>query len=441
MKQHKVSVGILSRRNVLFYLSGKYKVNDVMVEGKCSARINDDGDIEVTTSAGSFKSKNIKFTTNSWRSKFTLKDVVIGIDFHWERREDQDFVGDLALIADGDKLHAVNELDVEEYLKSVISSEMSSTSNVELLKAHAVISRSWLMAQIVKNKNIKESDQTYESTKITDTEILKWYDKEDHTLFDVCADDHCQRYQGTSRVETVAAMDAVNATSGLVLKYEGEICDARYSKTCGGISEAFHKTWEPVEYPYLTSVVDNENAPEGFNTDFNNEDNAEKWIRNSPDSFCNTTDREALGQVLNDYDQETTDFYRWKVEYSQKELSELIKDRSGIDFGDIISIEPLERGYSGRLIKIKIVGTKKTMSVGKELEIRKYLSKSHLYSSAFVVDTEGEGEVPEKFILRGAGWGHGVGLCQIGAAVMANRGYKFDEILLHYFKGAKLEKL
>jgi SpoIID/LytB domain protein len=309
---------------------------------------------------------------------------------------------------------------------------------MELLKAHAVISRSWLLAQIQKNTNLQTKPQKYQSTIRTDDELIKWYDREDHTYFDVCADDHCQRYQGITRSTTPQVEKAVKETEGEILAIEGVICDARFSKCCGGVTEVFENVWEPVKHTYLQKIVDNNILPGGFSLALENEDTAKQWIMNNPDAFCNSSDKEILKQVLNKYDQETNDFYRWKVTYSQDELSELIKMRSGIVFGKIIDLIPVKRGGSARLIKLKIVGTLRTMIIGKELEIRKTLSKSHLYSSAFIVEKqELEGNIT--FVLHGAGWGHGVGLCQIGAAVMGSKGYSYHEILLHYFRGAGME--
>ena len=315
---------------------------------------------------------------------------------------------------------------------------MNATSSMELLKAHAVISRSWLLAQVQKNKNLQSVDQKYQTTFRTDDALVKWYDREDHTLFDVCADDHCQRYQGITRSTTPLVEKAVKETCGEVLSVDGVICDARFSKCCGGVTEVFENVWEPVKHSYLQKLVDNDFAPEGFSLALDEEPAARQWIMGNPDAFCNSSDKKVLKQVLNDYDQETNDFFRWTVAYSQDELSDLIKTRSGIDFGKIIDLVPVERGCSSRLIKLKIVGTLRTMIIGKELEIRKTLSKSHLYSSAFIIDKE---EVAGKinFILKGAGWGHGVGLCQIGAAVMGDKGYSYKEILLHYFRGTGLE--
>jgi len=281
--------------------------------------------------------------------------------------------------------------------------------------------------------------QKYQTSFRTEDELIKWYDREDHHNFDVCADDHCQRYQGITRASTVLVEQAVSQTSGEVLAFEGNICDARFSKCCGGVTEVFENVWEPVNHPYLQKLADSDRTPEGYAPDLQVEESAIKWIMGNPEAFCNTTDSKVLKQVLNDYDQETNDFFRWRVVYSRDELSELVKLRSGIDFGKIIRLVPLQRGSSGRLIKLQIVGTLRTMIIGKELEIRKMLSKSHLYSSAFVVEErEDAGNIT--FVLHGAGWGHGVGLCQIGAAVMGDRGYPYQEILFHYFRGAKLEK-
>ena len=370
---------------------------------------------------------------NYAESVFELKDVTIGINFHWERKENQRFQGGLRIIVENGKLTAVNLVGVEDYLISVISSEMSATATKEFLKAHAVISRSWLLAQMDKSEKLKTTDEEYSACIENDEMIIKWYDREDHTNFDVCADDHCQRYQGITRASTQKVREVIDETWGQVLMYNGAICDARFSKSCGGVFEEFWACWEEAEHPYLQGVPDRK--PFAPVPDLTVEENAVEWIMNSPDALCNTTDKEILSQALNNYDQETTDFYRWKVVYTPEELSALVKERSGIDFGDIVDLVPVKRGTSGRLYQLKIVGTKKTMIVGKELEIRKYLSKSHLYSSAFVPRKE-----DGKFVLYGAGWGHGVGLCQIGAAVMGAKGFKYDEILLHYFIDATIAK-
>ena len=379
-------------------------------------------------------------------SFFELQDVTIVINFHWERKEVQRFKGELKIIVEDDRLTAINIIPIEDYLTSVISSEMSATASLELLKAHAVISRSWLLNKLKvangKLKVIMHPDNTanFELSTLP-SQLIKWYDHEAHKNFDVCADDHCQRYQGITRTSTPQAIEAVFATRGEVLMYEGEICDARFSKCCGGAFEEFQNCWENVKHPYLIGQRDSKT--ETRLPDLTKEAEADKWIRTSPAAFCNTHNKQVLSQVLNNYDQETTDFYRWRVCYSQQELSELIHKRSGIEFGKIIDLIPVERGTSGRLVRLKIVGTLRTLIIGKELEIRRTLSSSHLYSSAFVVDKEykeDEKEIPSRFILTGSGWGHGVGLCQIGAAVMGEQGYKYKEILSHYYPGSAIEQ-
>ena len=379
-------------------------------------------------------------------SFFELQDVTIGINFHWERKEVQRFKGELKIIVEDDRLTAINIIPIEDYLTSVISSEMSATASLELLKAHAVISRSWLLNKLKvangKLKVIMHPDNTanFELSTLP-SQLIKWYDHEAHKNFDVCADDHCQRYQGITRTSTPQAIEAVFATRGEVLMYEGEICDARFSKCCGGAFEEFQNCWENVKHPYLIGQRDSKT--ETRLPYLTKEAEADKWIRTSPAAFCNTHNKQVLSQVLNNYDQETTDFYRWRVCYSQQELSELIHKRSGIEFGKIIDLIPVERGTSGRLVRLKIVGTLRTLIIGKELEIRRTLSSSHLYSSAFVVDKEykeDEKEIPSRFILTGSGWGHGVGLCQIGAAVMGEQGYKYKEILSHYYPGSAIEQ-
>ena len=379
-------------------------------------------------------------------SFFELQDVTIGINFHWERKEVQRFKGELKIIVEDDRLTAINIIPIEDYLTSVISSEMSATASLELLKAHAVISRSWLLNKLKvangKLKVIMHPDNTanFELSTLP-SQLIKWYDHEAHKNFDVCADDHCQRYQGITRTSTPQAIEAVFATRGEVLMYEGEICDARFSKCCGGAFEEFQNCWENVKHPYLIGQRDSKT--ETRLPDLTKEVEADKWIRTSPAAFCNTHNKQVLSQVLNNYDQETTDFYRWRVCYSQQELSELIHKRSGIEFGKIIDLIPVERGTSGRLVRLTIVGTLRTLIIGKELEIRRTLSSSHLYSSAFVVDKEykeDEKEIPSRFILTGSGWGHGVGLCQIGAAVMGEQGYKYKEILSHYYPGSAIEQ-
>jgi len=373
-------------------------------------------------------------------SSLVLHGVTIGIDFHWQRKEDQVFRGSLRILLKNDELTAINIVSVEDYLISVISSEMKATSSEELLKAHAVTSRSWLLAQLAKTVSLRTGGKKYNSFTRSDDEIIKWYDREDHDDFDVCADDHCQRYQGITRASSPVVVKAVNETFGEVLMYDGEVCDTRYYKCCGGITELFENTWEPVVHPYLQGITDSPEIPEGFGTDLTIEKNAREWILGNPVAFCNTSDKKVLSQVLNDYDQETNDFFRWKVVYSQDELSSLVRERTGIDFGTIEALIPLRRGTSGRISRLRIEGSKRSLTIGKELEIRKSLSKSHLYSSCFVVDREDDGN-EISFVLRGAGWGHGVGLCQIGAAMMGEKGYSYRDILSHYFRDAAFEKL
>lgn len=434
----RVKVGIMSEPTVEFVLDGEYVVDGgEKVTGKQLAKVSADGKVEWNGKTADI----IKFEpTNAEKNSVELIGVTIGVNFHWERKENQRFRGALHLIVEKGKLTAINVLSVEEYLLSVISSEMSATASLELLKAHAVISRSWLLAQMEKNKRIVADNEEYKAVEETgDDEMIKWYDREDHVNFDVCADDHCQRYQGITRESTEKVCDAIKATWGQVLTYGGELCDARFSKSCGGVYEEFENCWEPKHFDYLVARRDGEdemNFP-----DLTKEANAEEWILSSPKAYCNTNDKKILSQVLNNYDQETTDFYRWTVEYTQEELSELILKRSGIDYGTILDLQPVARGTSGRLYKLKIVGTKKTLTIGKELEIRRTLSPSHLYSSAFIVEKHDVVDgVPQKFVLRGAGWGHGVGLCQIGAAVMGEKGFNYKDILLHYFINANINK-
>lgn len=354
---------------------------------------------------------------------FEIEDVVIGVNFHWERRERQRFRGALRIVCDRGRLTAINILPVEEYLVSVISSEMHSTSSADLLMAHAVISRSWLLSMIGGNGRRRQALRS-------SGQYIRWWDREDHELFDVCADDHCQRYQGIGRIDPEsAAARAVRDTRGIVLACDGELCDTRFSKCCGGVFERFSSCWGDEDYPYLTERRDYTD-PADF-PDLTDETEAERWILGSPDAFCNTADPRLLSQVLNEYDREQTDFYRWRVDYTSGRLTELINRRLETDLGAIIDLIPVERGPSGRIVRLRIVGEKGEVTIGKELMIRRALSESHLRSSAFVVRKTGEG-----FTLYGAGWGHGVGLCQIGAAVMADRGYAWHEILRHYYPGA-----
>lgn len=382
--------------------------------------------------------KELFFEPASPSAFFELKAVTIGVNFHWERKEDQRFRGALNLIIDNEGILFINQVDAEEYLTSVISSEMSATASKELLKAHAVISRSWLLAQVEKNAYLAQSKKKYQSYYRDNEQLIRWYDREDHIHFDVCADDHCQRYQGITRASLPIVEEVVRETRGEVLTDGESICDARFSKCCGGVTEQFEHCWEPIPHSYLIAVGDN---AENELPDLTNEEEADKWIRTSPNAFCNTADKNILSQILNNYDQETTDFYRWQVTYTQKELSDLLHRKTGMTFGDILDLIPLQRGTSGRIEKLKIVGSRRTFTIGKELEIRRSLSETHLYSSAFVVDKEElQYDVPQRFTFYGAGWGHGVGLCQIGAAVMSTQGYDYKQILSHYFKGAVIEK-
>ena len=441
-KQPKIDVGILASKEINLSLNSNFSINKIELQkGNCKAVLLDNQVVLKSSTSEIYKAEGIILTPSEQDSSFGLNDVVIGIDFHWEQKENQQFKGALKLIPEGDKVRAINSVNLEDYLKSVISSEMSATSSPDLLKAHAVISRSWLLAQIEKSNLLKNANSNYQTSTETEDEIIRWYDREDHDTFDVCADDHCQRYQGITKIHSEKVLQAVEETFGEVLISEDKICDARFSKSCGGLSENFENVWEPVRHKYLTKVVDSEYGDTTC-VDLRLEDEAELWIRNKPHAFCNTTDKKVLSQVLPDFDQSTTDFYRWKVEYSQKEISALLKKRSDIDFGEIIKLEAIKRGHSSRIIKLKITGTKKTLTIGKELVIRKWLSESHLYSSAFVIDhLDIKNGIPIKFVLTGAGWGHGVGLCQIGAAVMGEKGYSYQQILNHYFKGAELKKL
>ena len=437
MEEPKIKVGIMSAAEVHFTLDGQYSVLDKTISGSQVATT--DGNVIIWNNE---KFEQLEFVpVDENLASFELKDVTIGVNFHWERKETQRFKGALRLIVEHGKITPVNILGVEDYLLSVISSEMSATASLELLKAHAVISRSWLLAQIDKNKRIEMSGEKYVAAENVEGEMIKWYDREDHVNFDVCADDHCQRYQGITRASTPQVAKAIEATRGQVLMDGDNLCDARFSKCCGGVYEEFENCWEPVHYNYLVARRDGVNE-----LDFPNltvEKNAQEWILSRPEAHCNTADAEILSQVLNNYDQETTDFYRWTVTYTQDEITKLVKERSGMDYGNIVDLEPIARGTSGRLYKLKIAGTKKTLIIGKELEIRRTLSPSHLYSSAFVVE-KGEKDangLPSTFTLKGAGWGHGVGLCQIGAAVMGAKGYNYEQILLHYFIDAQIKEL
>ena len=432
--QPNISVGILCEKQISFTLNGNYSAKGKTVSGTQEVSFSDGGIL-----FNDVHYQELTFHPHTSQDTFTLHDVTIGINFHWERKEQQTFMGTLRFIVDSDKVWAVNELPLECYLESVISSEMSATSSLELLKAHAIISRSWLLSQIERRKAIDTQTNSFFSFIKKEGELIRWYDREDHTLFDVCADDHCQRYQGTTKETSCNAIEAVKATKGKILMSEGEICDARFSKCCGGITEEYQYCWEDAPKSYLSAVKDNK---QGISPDLRNEAEAQRWIETTPDAFCNTSDKEILSQVLNNYDQETADFYRWETVLTQEILQQLLQEKLGINVGAIKDLLPLERGRSGRICRLQIVGTKQTFIIGKELEIRRALSQTHLYSSAFTVHKESViDEIPKAFILRGAGWGHGVGLCQIGAAVMGEQGYTHTDILLHYYRGAEIKQI
>lgn len=424
-----IDVGILLAPCIRFRLSGTFTCNGTAVEGENEVAFKDG---KLLFNGSLFD--ELHFVPADDACRFLLYDVVIGLNFHWERKEDQQFKGVLRLIRENGAVRAVNRIAVEDYLVSVISSEMSATSSPELLKAHAVISRSWLYAQLNRKETVQNGTMGWK----TDGETVRWYAREDHTLFDLCADDHCQRYQGLTRALNPNVEAAVEATRNLVLKNDGEVCDARFSKCCGGVTERFSACWENVDYPYLAAFRDCEGG--GPLPCLTTEEGAREWIENTPEAFCSQPSGEVLSQVLNNYDRETPDFYRWQVCYTQEELSRLVRERSGIDFGTVEELQPVERGASGRIVRLRIVGTHCTEIVGKELEIRRWLSPSHLYSSAFVVDKNVVGGKVQ-FVLKGAGWGHGVGLCQIGAAVMGAKGYGFKDILAHYYPDALLEEI
>jgi stage II sporulation protein D len=367
---------------------------------------------------------------------FILQEVTIGVRFHWERSEEQTFSGDLILLPSGEgTLAAVNEISVEAYLMSVVSSEMSGEAPFEFLKAHAIASRSWLVAML--NSGAAKKVGGRERVIRREGEVIRWYDREDHSLFDVCADDHCQRYQGITGRPTGRAAEAVRETCGFFLMQEGEICDARYHKACGGLTENFSTCWDEKTVSYLSHVSDSVTPYDPIRTN----GDAERWILSSPDVFCRTLDQGLIKRILPTFDQETADYFRWQVSYEREELEMILREKSGINFGVLYNITPLERGPSGRIRLLRIEGSKATVDVGKELEIRRWLSPSHLYSSAFfVAETRKSSGAPVSFTFHGAGWGHGVGLCQIGAAVMAEKGYTAEEILRHYFRGSELVK-
>lgn len=444
-KEPKISVGILSEKKINFDLYGEFNIEGLnqILSGRFSAELIKDNIIcKRGEDVFEFQNEVLFEPVDPRIESFLIKDVIIGLKFHWERREKQRFSGTLKIIKDSGKLTVINIISIENYLSSVISSEMNAKSSLQLLKAQAIVSRSWLLAQLQKSKHTKKEKTKSKNEFVSEFEIIRWYDREDHKLFEVCADDHCQRYQGITKIISDVARQAIEQTKGIVLTYEDKLCDARYSKSCGGITESFNSVWEPNQIPYLTSVIDYKFEPENYDLNFTIEKNASKWIKGNAPSFCNLTDRKIISQVLNDFDQETKDFYRWRVQYTQEELKDLINSKTQLDFGDILDLIPIQRGDSARIVKLKIKGTKKEFIFGKELEIRRILSNTHLYSSAFVVEKgEIENNIPKNFTIYGAGWGHGVGFCQIGGAYMASKGYQFDEILFHYFTDTILKKL
>ena len=444
-KQPNVNVGIVSGQKIHFSLNKPYLAKGEMVTGEQEVAFSEGG---ILWNGNQYSS--LTFHPQSADASFSLSDVTIGVNFHWERKETQTFLGTLHFVVESDKICAINELPVERYLESVISSEMSATSSLELLKAHAVISRSWLLAQMKKRREVAESGNNFFSFVKKDDRLIRWYDREDHTIFDVCADDHCQRYQGITKETSPHVAEAIRQTKGQILMDGDDICDARFSKCCGGVTEEFQYCWEDTPKNYLSSVRDIIQGVKSVGSaspaplpSLQDEAAADAWIRSNPPAFCNTTDKKILSQVLNDYDQETADFYRWKVTLTQEKLKQLLDEKLKMNFGDILDLQAEERGKSGRISKLRIVGTEKTFVIGKELEIRRALSDTHLYSSAFVVDRcdIDEKGVPQHFDIIGAGWGHGVGLCQIGAAVMGEEGFDYDAILLHYYQGAEIKKV
>lgn len=432
-KEPYIEVGIVHRKELEFSLNGDFWLNGISMVAPGTYIIRSEGG-KVCFCEKIYD--ELSFVPTVSDISFDISQVLIGIRFHWEREESQRFPGELKIICDESGLVAINRVPLETYLISVISSEMKASASAALLRAHAVISRSWLLAQLSEKGNKSTVERCVENGE----EIIKWFDREEHVLYDVCADDHCQRYQGITKAFLPEVAEAVRETRGEVVVYDGKVCDARFSKCCGGVSERFESCWDNAPHDYLTPVYDRED--DRIMPDFSSEEAANIFIRRVPDVFCNTRDEAVLDQVLNDYDRETNDFFRWTIKFRQADLSRLLQKKLGIDFGKICDLIPLSRGASGRIIRLKIVGTKRTVVIGKELLIRRALSETHLYSSAFVVDKSGSGKgIPEEFVLIGAGWGHGVGLCQIGAAVMGEKGYSYRQILEHYFKNTELRHI
>lgn len=441
MKEPDITVGIMDhKRTVKGLLTGRFDLDGAEVPPGPFSATSSDREIMVTTGDGMVRRSGHALRLNgSPGSSFRLSSVTIGNDFHWEREEDQVFQGHLIFLARPEGTMAVvNEIPVERYLESVVSSEMNGAAPCEFLRTHAIVSRSWLLAALLSRGAAGHRSLSQGRDCDGRGEVVRWYDREDHDLYDVCADDHCQRYQGLTKIVSGNAGAAVRETRGMVLLYDGAICDARYSKACGGMTDEYGTAWDEKIVPYLTSVSD---GPLTWKPAVS-EETAEAWIRSRPEAYCNSTDTALLATILPDFDRETESFFRWTVRYDRTNLEEILLKRSGKDFGILREIVPLTRGPSGRISRLKITGSKMTVIVGKELEIRRWLSPSHLYSSAFVVETEqaGNGDV-EAFVFHGAGWGHGVGLCQIGAATMAHRGFAAPAILGHYFPGTAIGKI
>ena len=439
-----IAVGLMTipAGAVCFTLHGDFATanNVALPSGAYQVAVNDK---LIQFDNGSFYESEVTLTPTA-NASFTMHDVVIGIGFHWERKEEQSFQGVLKLKLDGaGNLLVINLVLLESYVTSVISSEMSATSNLQLLKAHSIISRSWLLAQIKPWRMERQADLSNGAIFTNDDgeqELIRWYAKEAHTEFDVCADDHCQRYQGSTKATEPRVFETIQSTRGSVLTFDDTMCDARFSKCCGGMVEDYAAAWDNTKLDYLTVLYDGENFPAEYPLPLTNEANARQWILGHPPAFCNTQDKEILSRILPGFDQETTDFYRWKVTLQQDELQALLQKKLGVEFGAILRLEPVERAESGRLVKLRIAGEKASLIIGKELEIRRAFSPSHLYSSAFIIEAD-SAPIPKHFTLHGAGWGHGVGLCQIGAALMAERGAPYENILTHYYPGAMLHLL
>jgi SpoIID/LytB domain protein len=437
-----VAVGLmLAEHDVAVTLTGQFAVNDLLLltPGRYAVRVTPDGVELLRENAWPLTEQSALRFQPLNEAHFTIHDVTIGIDFHWQRQEDQQFDGALRIERDPNgMLLVINDINVEDYLTSVIASEMSATAHPELLKAHAIISRSWLLAQLPqwRVERITQRPPGWQNN-----ELVNWYDRDNHAGFDICADDHCQRFQGRAKATAANVYAAIAETCGTVLMHGDELCDARFSKSCGGFTELFASAWQAADVAYLQALYDGETFPHGYALPLCDETNAERWIRNAPAAFCATKDRTILQRILPSFDQETEDFYRWQTTIQQDELQTLLKQKLGLELGAIRALEPVERGASGRLTKLRITGEHATVCIGKELEIRRALSASHLYSSAFIVTANDvRNGIPASFTLRGAGWGHGVGLCQIGAALMAERGYSYQEILQHYYRGATLHQ-